>query len=81
MPIPRAFADIYRRRSSPGSRRNGDQVQAYVRTTMTARKSLLDHRLSDIAQNHQEKIVRRLEGFMTVRIAAAKLSAIALSAR
>jgi tagaturonate reductase len=77
--------DIYRTEVIPGfaARQMGDQAQAYVRTTMDRFENpFLDHRLSDIAQNHQEKIVRRLEGFMTWSgIAAAKLSAIALSAR
>jgi tagaturonate reductase len=60
----------------------GEEAEAYVRATMDRFENpFLDHRLSDIAQNHREKVVRRLEGFMTWSgVAAPKLSAILAAA-
>jgi tagaturonate reductase len=76
---------IYASEVIPGfaARQMGKEAEAYVRTTMDRFENpFLDHRLSDIAQNHREKVVRRLEGFMTWSGAAApRLSAIAAAAR
>jgi tagaturonate reductase len=42
-----------------------DEASAYVATTLERfANPFLDHRLSDIAQNHEEKIRRRIEGFI-----------------
>lgn len=59
---------IYAKEVVPGFAKRGmaEQAEAYVRTTMARFDNpFLDHRLSDIAQNHAEKIRRRLEGFIT----------------
>jgi tagaturonate reductase len=75
---------IYQSEVVPGfaARQMGEEAEAYVRTTMDRFENpFLDHRLSDIAQNHREKVVRRIEGFMTWSGAAApKLSAILAAA-
>jgi tagaturonate reductase len=43
----------------------GDAAQAYVRQTIERFENpFLDHRLSDILQNHEEKIRRRMGGFL-----------------
>lgn len=43
----------------------GDEAAAYVETTLQRyRNPFLDHLLSDIAQNHAEKVARRIGGFL-----------------
>ena len=57
---------IYRDEVVPGFRMHGlgDEAEAYVETTLERfGNPYLDHRLRDIAGNHQEKIVRRITGF------------------
>ncbi|MDH4441699.1 MAG: mannitol dehydrogenase family protein [Rhizobium sp.] len=58
---------IYENEVIPGfdSHGLGDQARAYVETTLARfRNPYLQHRLSDIAGNHAEKIQRRFVGFM-----------------
>jgi tagaturonate reductase len=81
----RFLLDIYQIEVIPGfaARQMGEDAESYVGTTMDRFENpFLDHRLSDIAQNHREKVVRRLEGFMTWSGAVTpKLSAIVAAAR
>ncbi|WP_244598798.1 mannitol dehydrogenase family protein [Rhizobium tubonense] len=58
---------IYESEVVPGfaARQMREEAEAYVATTMDRfQNPFLEHRLSDIAQNHEEKVTRRLEGFM-----------------
>lgn len=58
----------------------GDEARAYVETTLARfRNPYLQHRLSDIAGNHAEKIQRRFVGFMDwcPRVAMPELKRIA----
>jgi tagaturonate reductase len=58
---------IYENEVIPGfdSHSLGDEARAYVETTLARfRNPYLQHRLSDIAGNHAEKIQRRFVGFM-----------------
>ena len=58
---------IYAEEVVPGFAAKGmsGQAKGYVGATMERFDNpFLDHRLSDIAQNHSEKVRRRLEGFM-----------------
>lgn len=58
---------IYEKEVIPGfdSHNLGDEARAYVETTLARfRNPYLQHRLSDIAGNHAEKIQRRFVGFM-----------------
>jgi tagaturonate reductase len=75
---------IYRNEVISGfaAQRMGEAAQSYVGTTMDRFENpFLDHRLSDIAQNHREKINRRLVGFMRWSgVPAPELSAIVAAA-
>lgn len=60
--------DLYRREVVPGFAAHGRRAEAkaYVASTLDRfRNPFLDHRLADIAQNHAEKIKRRIAGFLT----------------
>lgn len=49
------------------------EAEAYVATTLDRFKNpFLDHRLADIAQNHAEKVSRRIKGFLDWANASAK---------
>lgn len=76
--------DLYVREVVPGFAAHGrkDEAAAYVVTTLDRfRNPFLDHKLADIAQNHPEKIERRIGAFLTwVRRANALFSAPRLDA-
>jgi tagaturonate reductase len=58
---------IYENEVIPGFEKHGlgEEARAYVETTLGRfRNPYLQHRLSDIAGNHAEKIQRRFVGFM-----------------
>ena len=58
---------LYRTEVVPGftARGMGDAAQAYVAQTVERfQNPYLDHRLSDIAQNHSAKIERRVAAFL-----------------
>jgi tagaturonate reductase len=60
--------EVYEREVLPGfrAREMGDQAKAYLATTVDRfANPFLDHRLSDIAANHREKVLKRIHGFMT----------------
>lgn len=60
--------NIYRHEVLPGfgAKGMGAEAEAYLATTLDRfANPFLDHRLSDIAVNHREKIVRRIAAFMT----------------
>lgn len=60
--------DLYRREVIPGFEAHGreQEANAYAATTMDRfRNPFLDHRLADIAQNHGEKITRRIGSFLS----------------
>ncbi|WP_298985679.1 mannitol dehydrogenase family protein [uncultured Roseibium sp.] len=59
--------DLYRREVVTGFKAHGreQEAEAYVATTLDRfRNPFLDHRLADIAQNHEEKTLRRVAGFL-----------------
>ena len=63
----RALEDLYEREVVPGFAARGmeTQARAYVATTMDRfRNPFLDHRLADIAQNHDAKVERRVAAFL-----------------
>ena len=68
---PRERADLenlYRREVVPGFAAHGRRgdAEAYVSSTLDRfQNPFLDHRLADIAQNHAEKIQRRISAFLT----------------
>lgn len=62
-----ALQRLYAEEIVPGfaSRGMGESAQAYVRQTIERFENpFLEHRLSDIHQNHEEKIRRRMGGFL-----------------
>lgn len=62
------LTDLYHREVLPAFGLVGRDVaaRAYVETTLERfRNPFLEHRLSDIAQNHTEKVERRIGGFLT----------------
>ncbi len=61
------LADVYRCEVLPGfaAAGLGDQAAEYVQTTMDRFSNpFLEHRLEDIAQNHEEKCARRIAAFI-----------------
>lgn len=59
--------DLYRHEVVPGFAAHGRRQEAadYVSTTLDRfRNPFLDHRLADIAQNHAEKVRRRISAFL-----------------
>jgi tagaturonate reductase len=65
--IHNALERLYADEVVPGFALNGmgDAAEAYVRQTIERFENpFLDHRLSDIFQNHEEKIRRRMGGFL-----------------
>lgn len=76
--------DLYAREVVPGFAAHGrkDDAEGYVETTLDRFKNpFLDHKLADIAQNHAEKIERRIGAFLTwVRQADAGFAAPRLDA-
>ncbi|MEL7525316.1 MAG: mannitol dehydrogenase family protein, partial [Pseudomonadota bacterium] len=76
--------DLYALEVVPGFAAHGrkEDAEAYVETTLDRfRNPFLDHMLADIAQNHSEKIERRIGAFLTwARQADAALSAPRLDA-
>lgn len=59
--------DLYRQEVVTGFKAHGreQEAEAYVATTLDRfRNPFLDHRLADIAQNHEEKTQRRVAGFL-----------------
>lgn len=70
--------DLYAREVVPGFAAHGrkEDAEDYVETTLDRfRNPFLDHKLADIAQNHAEKIERRIGAFLTwARQADAALS-------
>lgn len=62
------LTDLYEREVVPGFAAHGREADAmeYVRTTIDRFKNpFLDHKLEDIAQNHSEKVQRRIASFLT----------------
>lgn len=60
--------DLYEQEVLPGFAAHGrrSEAEAYILTTIDRfRNPFLDHKLADIAQNHQEKIERRIASFLT----------------
>ncbi|MBG6156979.1 tagaturonate reductase [Labrenzia sp. EL_159] len=60
--------DVYAREVIPGFQLHGREAEAeaYVKTTLDRfRNPFLDHRLSDIAQNHCDKVNRRIASFLS----------------
>ncbi|TYC48679.1 mannitol dehydrogenase family protein [Rhodobacterales bacterium] len=60
--------DLYEQEVLPGFAAHGrkSEAEAYVLTTIDRfRNPFLDHKLADIAQNHEEKIARRIGSFLT----------------
>ena len=60
--------DLYAREVVPGFQAHGreDDAKVYVGTTLDRfRNPFLDHKLSDIAQNHSEKVERRIATFLS----------------
>lgn len=60
--------DLYQREVVPGFAAHGrrSEAETYVSTTLDRFKNpFLDHRLADIAQNHAEKVRRRISAFLT----------------
>ena len=58
---------VYRDEVIPGFEAHGmgDGARAYVRTTLDRfRNPFLDHRIADIAQNHETKVERRVAAFL-----------------
>lgn len=76
--------DLYAREVVPGFAAHGrkEEAEAYVATTLDRfRNPFLDHKLADIAQNHPEKIERRIGAFLAwARQADASFSAPRLDA-
>ncbi|WP_420333043.1 mannitol dehydrogenase family protein [Roseibium sp.] len=76
--------DLYAREVVPGFAAHGrkEDAEDYVATTLDRFKNpFLDHKLADIAQNHAEKIERRIGAFLTwARQADAAFSAPRLEA-
>lgn len=76
--------DLYAREVEPGFAAHGrkEDAEDYVATTLDRFKNpFLDHKLADIAQNHAEKIERRIGAFLTwARQAEAAFSAPRLEA-
>ncbi|MEM9630876.1 MAG: mannitol dehydrogenase family protein [Pseudomonadota bacterium] len=59
--------DLYAREVVPAfaARGGAEEAEAYVKTTIDRfRNPFLDHRLEDIAQNHAEKVERRIASFL-----------------
>ncbi|MES0811083.1 mannitol dehydrogenase family protein [Roseibium sp. SCPC15] len=59
--------DMYMREVVPAfaAQGRGEEAEAYVKTTIDRfRNPFLDHRFSDIAQNHAEKVDRRIDSFL-----------------
>jgi tagaturonate reductase len=80
--IRQFLESIYEQEVVPGFRSHhlGKEAEAYVATTLERfGNPYLDHRLSDIAGNHTEKISRRIVGFLDwcPQISMPRLSAIA----
>lgn len=74
---------LYAEEVLPGfAARNIDEAPAYVQTTLDRFSNpFLEHRLSDIAQNHAEKIQRRIGAFLAWSgVTAPQLTAIAAGA-
>ena len=64
----RRLEDLYEREVVPGFAARGleGQARGYVVTTMDRfRNPFLDHKLADIAQNHEAKVERRIAAFLT----------------
>ncbi len=60
--------DLYRREVIPAFEAHGRRKEAeiYAATTLDRfRNPFLDHKLADIAQNHEEKIKRRISSFLS----------------
>jgi tagaturonate reductase len=60
--------DLYRREVLPAFAAHGrrHEAEAYATTTIDRFKNpFLDHKLADIAQNHDEKIIRRISSFLS----------------
>ncbi len=60
--------DLYAREVVPGFAAHGrkEDAETYVKTTLDRfRNPFLDHKLADIAQNHTEKVERRIGAFLT----------------
>lgn len=58
---------VYRGEVLPGFAAHGmgDQARAYLGTTLDRfRNPFLDHRMADIAQNHETKVARRIAAFL-----------------
>jgi tagaturonate reductase len=65
--IMAALNDLYENEVIPGFAAAGmeDRARSYLATTLDRfRNPFLDHRLADIAQNHRQKIERRIQGFI-----------------
>ncbi|AUG55306.1 D-mannonate oxidoreductase [Thalassospira marina] len=63
----RALQEMYENEVIPGFAAAGmeDRARDYLATTLDRfRNPFLDHRLADIAQNHRQKIERRIRGFV-----------------
>lgn len=66
-PVRAELTDLYQREVLPAfaSAGRGAAARSYVETTLERfRNPFLEHRLSDIAQNHAEKVERRIGGFL-----------------
>ncbi|OKH86472.1 D-mannonate oxidoreductase [Thalassospira sp. TSL5-1] len=62
-----ALQNMYETEVMPGFAAAGmeERAQAYLATTLDRfRNPFLDHKLADIAQNHRQKIERRIRGFV-----------------
>lgn len=63
----KALMEIYKTEVLPGFAKAGleDAARAYLATTMDRFDNpFLDHQIGDIAQNHAQKVERRLQGFI-----------------
>jgi tagaturonate reductase len=80
----RGLVEVYREDILPGFAKMGlgAQAETYVQQTLERFENpFLDHRLSDIAQNHAEKIRRRAGGFLEWSgVRSARLEALVASA-
>lgn len=66
-PAAQELAAIYAEEVQPGFARKGfgAEAEAYLQVTLDRfRNPFLDHRLSDIAQNHPQKVERRITAFL-----------------
>jgi tagaturonate reductase len=66
--LGKVLRDIYENEVLPGfcARGMGDRAEVYIATTLDRfANPFLDHRLSDIAVNHREKVSKRISAFMS----------------